>query len=65
LLNEENKDRELLYREILTANKLPVDKVNMEKVGTLFFEAIKKKMKAGHWYQTGKETWEEKVKKEP
>ncbi|MBD3267511.1 DUF1318 domain-containing protein [bacterium] len=64
LVKEENEDREQLYREILTENDLQVTKENMEKVGKLFFEAIKKKMEVGHLYQVAKKEWKKKEKKE-
>lgn len=62
LVKEENGDREMLYKEILTGNQLQFTKENMEKVGKLFFAAIKKTMKKGHWYQVDKEKWEEQTK---
>ena len=64
LIKEENADRELLYKEILTGNKLEPTKENFVRVGKLFAEAIRKKMKVGHWYQVKKDEWAQKQKEE-
>ncbi len=63
LTKEENEDREILYKEILTANQLELTKENFERVGTLFAKAIQKKMKPGHWYQVKKDEWVQKKEK--
>lgn len=70
LIKEENNDRTLLYREILTANKVEVNEQNMQRVEQLFAAAIQEKMKPGHWYSVKKDpqsketTWIQKKKKE-
>jgi uncharacterized protein YdbL (DUF1318 family) len=64
LVKEENDDRLKMYTAILQANSLDADKESLEKVQKLFFDAIIKKMKAGHWYQKDKDTWEQKKKEE-
>jgi len=60
LVKEENDDRLKMYTAILSVNKLEVSKESLEKVQELFVAAIIKKMKAGHWYQKDKDTWEQK-----
>lgn len=64
LVKAENEDRLKMYTAILQANSLGTDKESLEKVQKLFFDAIIKKMKAGHWYQKDKDTWEQKKKEE-
>lgn len=64
LVKAENDDRLKMYTAILKANSLETDKESLEKVQKLFFEAIIKKMKPGHWYQKDKDTWEQKKKEE-
>ncbi|RJP28497.1 MAG: DUF1318 domain-containing protein [Candidatus Omnitrophota bacterium] len=60
MTKEENDDRELLYKEILAGNKVEATKENLERVGTLFAQAISKKIKVGHWYQVSKDEWGQK-----
>ncbi len=62
LVQAENNDRQALYKEILTANNLESNKTNMERVEALFYQAIVKKMKPGHFYQVDKDKWEVKKK---
>lgn len=64
LVKEENADRTKLYTEILRVNELEVDEDNLERVGKTFFEAIKKKMGIGHWYQADEEEWKQKTKED-
>ncbi len=63
LMDAENAERTALYKEILTANKVELTKENTEKVEKLFAEAIREKMKAGHWYMVKKEPKEEWAQK--
>ncbi|MGC9327818.1 MAG: DUF1318 domain-containing protein [Candidatus Hinthialibacter sp.] len=51
LIDAENKDRQMLYQEILRANKVETSKENMKKVENLFAKAIQVKMKPGQWYE--------------
>lgn len=60
LILEENKDREKLYIEILRANSIERNEKMMERVGKIFAEAIRKKMKPGRWYQVDEDTWVQK-----
>ena len=63
-VQDENKDREALYLEILKENKLEATKENKEQVEKLFAQAIRKKMEVGHWYLKDKDTWEQKKKED-
>ncbi|MFB3785538.1 MAG: DUF1318 domain-containing protein [bacterium] len=63
LMDAENAERTALYKEILTANKVELNKENTEKVEKLFAEAIREKMKVGHWYMVKKEPKEEWAQK--
>ncbi|NPU99110.1 MAG: DUF1318 domain-containing protein [Candidatus Omnitrophica bacterium] len=67
LMDAENAERAALYKEILTANKVELNKENIAKVAQLFAEAIREKLKAGHWYMVKKEPkeeWAQKKKEE-
>ena len=67
LMDAENAERAALYKEILTANKVELNKENIAKVEQLFAEAIREKLKAGHWYMVKKEPkeeWAQKKKEE-
>ncbi len=64
LVKAENNDRLAMYNAILKLNSLEANKENIKKVQELFFEAIIKKMKPGHWYQKDKDTWVQKKKDE-
>ncbi|MBN2326911.1 MAG: DUF1318 domain-containing protein [Candidatus Omnitrophica bacterium] len=68
LIDAENKDRQMLYEEILRANKVETSKENMGKVENLFAKAIQVKMKPGQWYEVKinekKTEWIQKKKEE-
>ncbi len=58
LLRAENNDREALYKELATANK--IDLADIDKVKTIFAKTLKSKAKPGHWYQDEKGNWTQK-----
>lgn len=51
LIQEENKDRLALFKEILEVNKVEPKKENIEKAGKSYAEVIRKKLEVGHYYQ--------------
>jgi len=58
LLRAENNDREALYKELATANKISLSDVG--KIKTVFAKTLKAKARAGHWYQDEKGKWTQK-----
>lgn len=58
LLRAENNDREALYKELATANKISLSDVG--KIKTVFAKTRKQKAKSGHWHQDEKGKWVQK-----
>ncbi len=58
LLRAENNDRESLYNELATANKISLSEVG--KIKAVFAKTRKTKAKPGHWYQDEKGKWTQK-----
>ncbi|MCP4271235.1 MAG: YdbL family protein [Gammaproteobacteria bacterium] len=58
LLRAENNDREALYKELATANKISLSDVG--KIKAVFAKTLKAKAKVGHWYQDEKGKWSQK-----
>ncbi|MCR4290600.1 MAG: YdbL family protein [Candidatus Scalindua sp.] len=58
LLKAENNDREMLYKELATANKISLSDVG--KIKTVFVKTLKAKAKVGHWNQDEKGKWSQK-----
>ena len=58
LLRAENSDREALYKELATANKISLSDVG--KIKTVFAKTRKTKARPGHWYQDEKGKWTQK-----
>ena len=58
LLRAENNDREALYKELATANK--IDPADIDKVKTIFAKTLKSKAKPGHWHHDEKGNWTQK-----
>ncbi len=58
LLRAENNDREALYKELATANKISLAEIG--KIKTVFAKAHKQKSKPGHWYHDENGNWTQK-----
>jgi Uncharacterized protein conserved in bacteria len=58
LLKAENNDRDSLYKELATANK--IDLADIGKVKSIFAKTLKSKAKPGHWYHDEKGNWTQK-----
>jgi len=58
LMRAENKDREALYKELATANK--IDPADIGKVKSIFAKTLKSKAKPGHWHHDEKRNWTQK-----
>jgi len=58
LLRAENSDREALYKELATANKISLSEVG--KIKAVFAKTRKAKARPGHWYQDEKGKWTQK-----
>ena len=58
LLKAENNDRETLYKELATANKISLSDVG--KIKSVFANTRKQKAKPGHWNQDEKGKWSQK-----
>ena len=58
LLRAENNDREALYKELATANKISLSEVG--KIKTVFAKTRISKVRPGHWYQDEKGKWTQK-----
>ena len=58
LLRAENNDREALYKELATANKISLSDVG--KIKAVFAKTLKTKARVGHWYQDEKGNWTQK-----
>jgi len=58
LLRAENSDREALYKELATANK--IDPADIDKVKSIFAKTLKSKAKPGHWHHDEKGNWTQK-----
>ncbi len=58
LLRVENNDREILYKELATANK--IDPADIAKVKTIFANTLTSKAKPGHWYHDENGNWMQK-----
>jgi uncharacterized protein YdbL (DUF1318 family) len=58
LLEQENRDRQQLYREIATANNLPADK--LEEIASIFAQVHRQEAKAGWWIQDASGNWKKK-----
>jgi len=67
LMMEENKDREDLYKEILSVNKAELSKENIARAGVEYAETIRKKLAVGQWYEIKegeKSQWMQMTKEE-
>ncbi len=58
LLSAENNDREALYKELATANKIALAEIG--KIKSVFAKTYKQKSKSGHWYHDEKGNWTQK-----
>jgi uncharacterized protein YdbL (DUF1318 family) len=58
LSEQENTDRQRLYQEIATANKIPPDKVS--DIATIFAEVNRREAQAGWWIQEASGAWRKK-----
>ena len=58
LVDQENKDRTLLYSEIATANKLGVESV--PQIGKIFANSWREKSQSGWWVQNDDGVWQKK-----
>jgi len=58
LLSAENSDREMLYKELATANKISLSEI--DKIKTIFAKTRRDKAKAGDWFKDQKGTWSQK-----
>ncbi|MDI6742261.1 MAG: YdbL family protein [Smithella sp.] len=58
LVDQENKDREALYKEIATANKLGADSV--PQIKKVFSNSWREKSQSGWWVQSDGGNWEKK-----
>ena len=55
VLSAENSDREMLYKELATANKISLSEI--DKIKTIFAETRREKAKAGDWFKDKNGTW--------
>ncbi|MDR4503300.1 MAG: YdbL family protein [Candidatus Scalindua sp.] len=58
LLRAENDDREVLYTELATANKIAASEAY--KIKTIFAKTRKEKAESGHWFRDDAGTWTQK-----
>lgn len=58
LINDENKDRQALYIEIVSANRLGNDA--LEKVTAIFADTYRKKAQKGWWIEDDRGKWSRK-----
>ena len=58
LSQQENTDRQQLYRELAAANKIPPEKVS--DIATIFAEVNRREAQAGWWIQEANGTWKKK-----
>ena len=58
LLKAENNNRETLYKQLATANKISLSDVG--KIKAVFAKTLRAKAKVGHWYQDEKGKWSQK-----
>jgi len=58
VLSAENSDREMLYKELATANKISLSEI--DKIKTIFSETRREKAKAGDWFKDQNGTWSQK-----
>ena len=58
LLSAENSDREMLYKELATANKISLSEI--EKIKTIFAQTRRDKAKVGDWFKDQNGTWSQK-----
>ena len=58
LLRAENNDRETLYKELATANKISLSEIN--RIKTVFAKARISKAKPGHWHHDENGKWTQK-----
>jgi uncharacterized protein YdbL (DUF1318 family) len=58
LLEQENRDRQQLYREIATANSLSADK--LDEIASIFAQVHRKEARAGWWIQDADGNWKKK-----
>ncbi len=58
LRQQENRDRQRLYQELATANKIPPDQV--QKISMIFAEVNRRQAPAGWWIQEPNDRWRKK-----
>jgi len=58
LLEQENRDRQQLYREIATANNLAADK--LDEIASIFAQVHRQEARAGWWLQDANGNWKKK-----
>jgi uncharacterized protein len=58
LLEQENRDRQQLYREIATANNLAADK--LDEITSIFTQVHQQEARAGWWIQDASGNWKKK-----
>ncbi|GJQ60155.1 MAG: DUF1318 domain-containing protein [Candidatus Scalindua sp. AMX11] len=58
ILRAENGDREILYTELATANKITESEAH--KINTIFAKTRKEKAKSGHWFKDDAGAWTQK-----
>lgn len=58
LLEQENRDRQQLYREIAIANNLPADK--LEEIASIFAQVHRQEARGGWWIQDASGNWKKK-----
>ncbi|GAX62638.1 hypothetical protein SCALIN_C38_0001 [Candidatus Scalindua japonica] len=58
LVRAENNDREALYKELATANKIALSDVG--KIKAVFAKTLKQKARPGHWHHDENGNWTQK-----
>jgi uncharacterized protein YdbL (DUF1318 family) len=58
LLEQENRDRQQLYREIAIANNLPADKLG--EIASIFAQVHRQEARGGWWIQDASGNWKKK-----